>query len=538
MRGKKVFTAAMVLCLVFLGACGGGGGGSSGSAGSTGSAGSAGAVNMHITDAPAYGYNNVYITLEAIWFHTSNAAGPQDPGWLKFPITPVTIDLLTLANGNISSALWQNIQLPQGNYQQIRLFLAGTEDTLTASATSLGLTYNNEVVDASSNVAPLYIPDYTHGIRLAGTFMVSQTTPLNLAIDFNAGEDIVDVQRNGQTDYYLKPRLAYFDLNNAGAIVGTIDSTAAGNASTALFVFKAEQADASNQYYEMKRVTTWDATNNRFVLYPLAPGYYDVILRGVGYETVIIENVPVTQGTTPSSSPTVIPQVTMVTDTDVSVTASGLAPTGAWLNFYQTPQNETIPHEIRFRHLNPFTGGFTTGFALSQGPLLYGTYNASSINLNSAAPTEGLGGYKVVFNSLDYSPSAAFLLQPSSGSYASLTQTQLAALVPASPAVPYSIAGSVILPDGLIGQLDSGVILASHGGMITDAINAATQMASGGSYTILDLPGGFACAFYGVEGFGWSSSAPIAKKAISIPALADLRTGNATNVDLTMIPLF
>ena len=347
MKGKRVFTVMMVLSLALLAACGGGGGGGS----SSGTTSSNGAVNMHITDAPAYGYNNVWITLKDIWFHTSGTAGPDDAGWLKFPITPVTIDLLTLANGNISSALWNNIQLPAGNYQQIRLVLAGTEDALTASAAAQGLTYNNEVVVTGTGaVSPLHIADCMHGIRVAGTFTVSTTQPLNLAVDFDAGDDIVDVQRGtpSVTEYYLKPRLAYFDLNNAGAIVGTIDPAAAGNASTGLFVFKAEQVnDASNpQYYAMKRATTWDTTNNQFVLYPLAPGSYDVVLRGVGYETVIVKNVVVTKGTTPASSPTVIPQVNMSanTDTDLPVTASGLSPTGAWAIFCQTLPSETIPH--------------------------------------------------------------------------------------------------------------------------------------------------------------------------------------------------
>jgi len=81
-------------------------------------------------------------------------------------------------------------------------------------------------------------------------------------------------------------------------------------------------------------------------------------------------------------------------------------------------------------------------------------------------------------------------------------------------------------------------VLASHGGMITTAINAAAQMASGGAYSVTDVPGGFECAFYGVEGFGWLAAQPVTKRAISIPALGDLRSGNATNVDLTMIPLF
>ena len=157
------------------------------------------------------------------------------------------------------------------------------------------------------------------------------------------------------------------------------------------------------------------------------------------------------------------------------------------------------------------------------------------INQTQATPREGLGGYGVVLDALDYIRGAAVAIAPVSNAYAVLTQPPFAALVPTTP---YSVSGSIVLPNGLSGQLDSGVVLASHGGMITTAIDVGAQMASGGSYAVPNLPGGFPCAFYGVEGFGWLSTSPVAKRAISVPAVADLRTGNATNVDLTMIPLF
>jgi hypothetical protein len=160
------------------------------------------------------------------------------------------------------------------------------------------------------------------------------------------------------------------------------------------------------------------------------------------------------------------------------------------------------------------------------------------INLAATNPTEGLGGHEVVLDALNYIRGNSATIVPSGGAYpnsSTLTSSQLPALVPTTP---YSVSGSVILPNGLAGKLDSGVVLISHGGMITMALPAASQMANGGPYSVSDLPGGFACAFYGVEGFGWLAANPGAQRAISVPAVADLRTGNATNVDLTMIPLF
>ncbi len=343
---KKIIWLLVCSSMILFVSCGGGG---SSSDSNTGNA------SVSLTDAPAFGYDNVWVTVKEIWFHTDDTVGPGDAAWLKYVVTPYTVDLLTLCNGAISPAIWDQIKLPIGTYKQIRILLAKTTDSLTASATAQGLSYNNEVV-TSTGVSPLYIPDAEHGIRLAGTFTISASTPLRLAIDFNAGDDIVAVTRRGVTEYYLKPRLAYFDLDNAGTIVGTIDNTAEANNSTAQFVFKAETPDPTGSYHVVKRYSVYDTTNNQFVIYPLPPGNYDVMMRGIGYETVIVKSVPVTRGTTPTSGATIIPTITMTADlgANYNVTANGMSPTGSWVNFYQTlPGAGEIPYEIRYRHLDP-----------------------------------------------------------------------------------------------------------------------------------------------------------------------------------------
>ena len=77
--------------------------GSSGSTPYVGGGVATGSVQVSLTDAPAYGYDHVWITVKDIWFHTSAVAGPMQAGWNKFPLaSPVTLDLLGLANGAIS----------------------------------------------------------------------------------------------------------------------------------------------------------------------------------------------------------------------------------------------------------------------------------------------------------------------------------------------------------------------------------------------------------------------------------------------------
>ena len=166
----------VVLAVIALQACGGSGGGNGGSA-------QTGAVQLSLTDAPG-DFDHVYITVKDVWFHTSDVADPRASDWLKYPLsTPVTLDLLSLANGNMQS-IWNNIQLPIGNYQQIRIFLV---PTYTSNPPS-GHQYYNEVVVGSSTY-PLYIPDADHGIKLVGTFSVAGGGTLKLAIDFDAGHD-------------------------------------------------------------------------------------------------------------------------------------------------------------------------------------------------------------------------------------------------------------------------------------------------------------------------------------------------------------
>jgi len=311
----KLSLAAALLFLAVLIACSGGGGGDSASP--PGGTGGTGVANASMIYGRADGYEN-----KELWLHPSDTASPEDPAWLKFPITLVTIDFLTLANRNILSAPW-NIQVPVGTYQHIRLIVAGTGDHLTPSAS----------------------------------------------------------------------------------------------------------------------------------------------------------------------------------------------------------------YEIRFRHLNPSTGGFVTDFPLPREPIQLGHYHATAFTLTPTTTNEGRGGCGVVLNVLDYIRGASVTLAPPMGAtlaYASLSIPSL------SPAIPYCVSGNVIQSNGL----DSGYVIASRGGIFVATIGANTRAANNGPYMTANPLGGLPFAFYGVEGFGWSSTAPFANMTPSAPAIADLGNGNVTGIDITMVTLF
>ncbi len=384
------------------------------------------------------------------------------------------------------------------------------------------------------------MPDAEHGIRLNGTFQITENRTLKLAVDFDADHDVVGIQRNGVTEYILKPRLAYFDLDHAGAIVGSIDVASAGTNSTSHFVVKAEQVNdpLDPRYHVVKRTTVVDPATGKFVFYPLKPGVYDIVIRGIGYQTVIVKGVPVTSGTTPAAEATVVPEVTMTASSgDYVVDGAISSPTGAWVNFYQTLQGPgEFPYEVRFRHFNPLTGQFT-GFKLSSDQIQLASYVSGTLMTGPTGtdPVEGAGKFSAVADAVLYDRSVSQLVSSAT------TTVSFGDLTPTAPAMSRSVSGLITMPAGSMGMMDRGVLFAVHDGMIIHAMPIDNEMSSGGSYAMNNLPGGSPAtplrgAFYGIEAMGWSSSAPVTK-AISLPGIADLRTGNASTIDMYMIML-
>ncbi len=538
MKRTGLFSLIGVLCLgllTFLSACGG-------SSSGGGTAAQQGAVNLSLVDAPG-DFDHVYVTVRDVWFHKSDVADPRASGWVKFPLTtPVTIDLLTLANGDMQS-LWEDIKLPEGTYKQIRIFLEPTYPSLTNPLPSGH--YFNEVV-IQSTAFPLYIPDADHGIKLVGAFAVKTDATLKLAIDFDAGDDIVELH-NG-TDYVLKPRLKCFDLDHAGAIIGKLAT--GGTFTTAPhFVIKAERLDSDGTHtYHVVRRWTVPRADGSFILYPvstLVTSTWDVVVRGLNYKTVIIKGVPLTNGSTPTTGATDLGTIQVspvaATSQDYPVAGTISAPTGAWVQFYQTlAGSNEYPYEIRFRHFNPLWGGFTQTFMLNNDQIQTGYYetNGKISTLTLTTPVEGIGGYKAIASAILFDRSATVPV--------SSTTTTVEFNTPLTVSSPYlanSVTGTIVLNNPMMNNMmDRGLLFAVNGGMIVNSIDVSSSMKMGGPYTITDLPGGTPAiplygAFYGIDAVGWSTSNPLLYKAIAIPQIVDLRTGNDTT-NMTMLPLW
>ena len=401
----RFFTALCALFVLVLAGCGGGGGGSV-PAGPV----PAGSVKVSLTDAPTTNLDHVWITVKEIRFHRSEVCDdPEDGGWLRYPLaTPVTIDLVTLNNGKWTT-LWDGIVLPVGNYQQIRVILADTNDPLTPSAIAKGLSYNNQV-SVGGAVYPLTIPAARNGIKLVGSFQVTTTEPLHIVVDFDVTHDVV---ATGSGKFVLKPRLKYFivSVQQTAAIVGTLlrpDGTPFANFTDVFITAEAPEtitfADSSSATVMGITRSTTVSGDGTFVLYPLpaSPGKtYDLVVRGEGVRTMILRDVPAVPGTT-KDAPSMfnieigLGQDYLVSAQVVNADTNPYVPVlGASVGFYQTlPGAGEVPYLIRFRHVNPLFGTFGN-FPLAFGNLLVGTYDPKALIQSFAAvePLEGPDSY-------------------------------------------------------------------------------------------------------------------------------------------------
>lgn len=543
-----------LLALALIPACGGSGG----------SGADTGAVNVSLTDAPGQSFDNVFITVKEVWFHKSADAGPDAKGpiegdWLRYPITPQTVDLANLTDGRLGTILTRS--LPVGRYQQIRLILVSNEDNVVTP----GHTYNNEVVIAGdpNSPYPLDIPD-THkevanpninghqnrGIKLVGTFDVTAGTTLDIAIDFDVGHDVVRITRSGGDEFFLKPRLRCIDLGDIGSISGWIDNVSAGSR----YVVKAEQKSSDNTYRVVRRFTGIDNTG-AFLLTFLKPGSYDVVIRGRNIETMIVKGVPVAKGAT-TRIPGLIP---MIAGTEYKMNVS-VSPTGSWVNFYQTvplsiPGADNVPYHVRYRHLDPFKGTFHDNIALSSGQFHFGVYtdNVTPVSFTAVDPVETAGGFKMAasaglgnirFTRMYYSASGLVSDYASADTVTPADADTTVAFPGRLPITPPArgnqVAGLMTVPMTMGADLAYAAVFAVHGGMVIDRLDTFTagppyMRGNVYGFAMGALPGGspvdpLPTALYGVEAYGFSPGI----FAIGISRLADLRTGDDNVGNFTM----
>lgn len=258
--------ASAAALLIGLSACGGGGdGGISGT----------GVMRLSITDAPACGYDHVYVTVKKVRVHQSATAAEDDPqGWSEVVLNPAKrVDLLTLTNGVLEPL--GETALPAGRYSQLRLVLADNG----ASAP-----WANSVVPTGGTETPLTTPSgQQSGLKLNVHMDVPAGQVADFALDFDACKSVV--KRGGSGQYNLKPVVSVIPLlSDAGLrVVGYVDTSIASASTT-----------VSVQQGGVPVKATVPQADGKFVLYPVPVGVYDLVIGSQGRVTAVMTGVPTT----------------------------------------------------------------------------------------------------------------------------------------------------------------------------------------------------------------------------------------------------
>jgi hypothetical protein len=275
---RLIPSAAVAAAAALAAACGGGGGG-----GDEGS----GVLRVSLTDAPACGYDNVWVTVTKVRVHRSDTAADGDAGWSEIEVATSgkgrRIDLLELQNGVLAD-LGQTA-LPAGRYSQVRLVLADNREV--AGANQLVLSSTGEIVALDTPSAQ------QSGLKLKHAFEVEAGSEADLVLDFDACRSIVKAGNSGK--YNLKPVVSVIPILT-GSVAGAIDPEAArGGASVSL-----QRFDPATGAVSVVRATSVRADGSWLLspvpVSPVDGASYNLVIGSAGYGNVVYTNVPVATG--------------------------------------------------------------------------------------------------------------------------------------------------------------------------------------------------------------------------------------------------
>ncbi|MDP2370647.1 DUF4382 domain-containing protein [Rhodoferax sp.] len=345
------------LLMATLGACGGGGDG-----GDVGV--STGTLRLALTDAPSCGYDAVNITVQKVRVHQSATAGDTDSGWSEMVLAPAKrVNLLTLSNG-VLEELGQ-IPLPTGKYTQLRLVLA-SNDSAQPLANSVRPTGGAEVA--------LKTPSgQQSGVKTNISIDIAANQMADFVLDFDACKSVVSAGNSGQ--YLLKPVLTVVPRHISG-VMGYVDAS----------LIMANTGVSVQQAGVVIKATTPDSTG-KFVLQPVAPGSYTLVLTGAGRATMVVTNVPVAADTVMALNTT---NTRLTPAVSASGTVNGSATLDTLVRATQTVATGTTV-EVVGRFVDSVTGNY--GYVLPVDAPLVAPYVVAPGVLVFVADSAAVGKY-------------------------------------------------------------------------------------------------------------------------------------------------
>ena len=354
---------ALLGLLLALAGCGGG---------SSGGNGRDGTLRLALTDAPACGYDHVYITITKIRVHQSATAADGDSGWSEIALANGRrIDLLSLSNG-VLEELGQTL-LPAGKYTQMRLVLAANG--------GLGV-QPNAVTPTGGVELPLTTPSAQQsGIKLTVNIDVTADQMADQLLDFDACRSVV---RNGNSgNFTLTPVIAVIPrLADAGLrVVGYVDGSAA-----------VAGASISVQQAGVPVKATTAASDGRFTLYPVPAGTYSLVVTSAGRATMVMTGVPVVSTTITNVGTATLPITPPLAVTVPRVVTGSVLPATATVRALQT-LSSGIVFEAAWAPVDALTGGFS--LSLTQAAPLSLAYVANPVSLPFVADSPVAAHYTV-----------------------------------------------------------------------------------------------------------------------------------------------
>jgi len=339
---RRLLLPALCAGTLALAACGGG---SAPEGGIGGSGKPLGTLRMSLGDAPACGYDAVNITVQEVRVNQVANAGDDDTGWVSLPVSPPQrVDLLTLTNGTLLT-LGQT-PLATGTYTQLRLVLAANDANHPLA---------NSVVPTGGSEVPLTTPSAQQsGLKANADITVEENQLADFVIDFDACRSVVRAGHSGK--YLLKPVIQVVP-NFVSGIDGWVAPAAAQSGATV-------QAEVAGV---VVKSTVADATGH-FLLEPMAPGTFDVVVTAPGRATSVVTGVVVADAQ-------VSPLNAQATAIDPPLSGTGTAQ-----GTITTPDQ---PIEAEVAALQALTGGVTVTVAFDPADAETGAY---ALELPVAAP--------------------------------------------------------------------------------------------------------------------------------------------------------
>jgi len=392
-----------------LAACGGGGGSD---------ASTQGTLRLAMTDAPACGYDHVYVTVDRIRVHQSSGASDADAGWIEMTVSPARrIDLLNLTNGALEEL--GSMPLEAGSYQQIRLVLADNPANPTPSRPLA----NALVLEGQNTELALKTPSgQQSGLKLQAHFDVTGGQLADLVLDFDACKSIVKAGNSG--NYNLKPVVSVFKRLTT-AIEGYVDPLMASPGT----LVSAQQNGVTVRATVPVQTTGADKGKFTIAWLPVdtttGSATYNVVVTGTSRSTAVVTGVPVALsiGKTvlnTASTPIVPPISTMANVGGVVVNGGGTLLTDATVGATQA-----------------LTGGPVIEVGAQRVDALDASY---LLSLPLAGPVKApyVAGGPLVFGAADSAAAGKYSLR--AGALGYTTQTT-------APAVTLGAAGSTIAKD-------------------------------------------------------------------------------------------